>query len=260
MKVVELLSGQFNNHFKLVEKRPGMQQVYAPLFHEDGDMVDIFLDIEKNAELKEDEVVRISDHGLTLMRLSYNFDIDTPNKERIFNRILAENKIQENDGELYYETIASSLYPSLLHFAQAIAKVSSMRLYRREVLSSLFEEMLDEFIANQLGKYKPEKSVAPLPERDDLEVDWELRPNGIPVFVFSVKDGPKARLATIACLEFQKKKLLFKSLVVHEDFEKLPKKDRTRLTNACDKQFTSLDEFRENITEYLERESHKAIN
>jgi uncharacterized protein DUF1828 len=257
MKAIELLSDQFNHHISLVEKRPGVQQVYAPLFHEDGDMVEMFLDVPKDAELKEGQTIRISDHGLTLMRLSYTFDIDTPNKERIFRRILAENNIQENDGELFYETTPDSLYPALLHFAQAVAKVCSMRLYKREVLSSLFEEMLDDFIASELSKYRPEKSVIPVPERDDLEVDWRLTPNGIPVFVFGIKDGAKARLATIACLEFQRKKLPFKSLAVHEDFDKLPKKDRTRLTNACDKQFTSLDEFRDHIAEYLERESHQ---
>ena len=66
----------------------------------------------------------------------------------------------------------------------------------------------------------------------------------------------KARLATIACLEFQKKNLSFKSLIVHEDFDRIPQKDRKRLTNACDKQFTSLTEFKENIFEYLSRERY----
>ncbi|MBM2815313.1 MAG: hypothetical protein HW421_2075 [Ignavibacteria bacterium] len=39
-----------------------------------------------------------------------------------------------------------------------------------------------------------------------------------------------------------------------EDFEKLPKKDRSWLTNACDKQFTSLDDFKVNAIGFLERE------
>ena len=66
----------------------------APLFHEDGDMVDIFIDELPNGSNR----VRVSDHGMTLMRLTYTFDVDTENKMRIFNRILAENRISEQDG------------------------------------------------------------------------------------------------------------------------------------------------------------------
>ncbi len=37
--------------------------------------------------------------------------------------------------------------------------------------------------------------------------------------------------------------------------DKLSRKDRNRLTNACDKQFTSLDEFKQNALPYFEREA-----
>jgi hypothetical protein len=95
----------------------------------------------------------------------------------------------------------------------------------------------------------------PIPDRDDLEVDWEFRPNGVPLYLFAVKDANRARLATISCLEFQRHSLKFKSIAVHEDVDKLGRKDRNRLTNACDKQFTSLEEFKQNALPYLEREA-----
>ena len=41
---------------------------------------------------------------------------------------------------------------------------------------------------------------------------------------------------------------------IHEDFTKIPGKDITRLTSACDKQFVSLDDFRDNAVKSLERE------
>lgn len=44
MGAVELLREQFNSHVAVREKRPGVLQLVAPLFHEDGDMMDIFLD------------------------------------------------------------------------------------------------------------------------------------------------------------------------------------------------------------------------
>lgn len=254
MRVTDSLREQFNAQFELVERRPGIQQVCAPLYHEDGDMVDLYLDLPRDADLSPNRLVRISDHGMSLMRLSYTFDIDTENKQRIFERILAENGIREQDGELFLEVPAASLYPGILQFAQAIAKVCNMRYFKREVLADLFDEMLSAFIEKELREFNPEPNVNPLPKREDLEVDWRIQPNGVPVYVFGVKDGSQARLATIACLEFQRSDLKFKSLAVHRGFEDLTKKDRSRITNACDKQFTSLDEFKAHGKAYLQRE------
>ena len=255
MKAVELLREQFNSHVAVREKRPGVLQLVAPLFHEDGDMMDVFLDVPKNGDTSSDQKIRVSDHGLTLMRLSFAFDIDMPNKEKIFHRILAENGVAEENGELFIEAVPESLYTALLQFSQAVSKVCNMRYFKREVLASLFEEMLAEFIQAELTRFKPTEKVLPLPDRDDLEVDWELRPNGVPLYLFAVKDNNRARLATISCLEFQRHTLKFKSIAVHEDVDKLSRKDRNRLTNACDKQFTSLDEFKQNAMPYLERET-----
>lgn len=254
MKVVDILKGQFNDQVSLSEKRPGIQQLFAPLYHEDGDMMSIFLDVPRDADVDPNQKITISDHGLTIMRLSYSFELDTPNKERIFQKIIAENGISEADGTLTIESKPESLYPTLLQFSHTIAKVCNMRQFKREVLNSLFDEILAEFITSSLNKYNPAESVFPLPERDDLEVDYQFKPNGIPYYLFGVKDNAKARLATIACLEFQKNRLSFKSIAVHDDFDKLTKKDRTRVTSACDKQFPSLDDFQKNAADFFERE------
>jgi hypothetical protein len=179
--------------------------------------------------------------------------VDTGNKEKIFQKIISENGLNEENGNIFLTATDEALYPSLLQFASGISKISSMRYFRREVIESLFFEMLDE-IFSELQSYKPEKAVVPIPERDDLEADYALHPNGYPVYVFGVKDVPKARLAAICCLEFQKRRQKFRGYIVHEDFEKLSRKDRARLTSACDKQFISLDDFRENAVKFLERE------
>lgn len=260
MKAIDLLQAQFGRHVDLQEKRPSVQQIVAPLYHEDGDMMDIFIDVPKDADLGQAQRVRLSDHGMTLMRLSYHFDLDTPNKEKIYQRILLENGVTDEDGELFIETQAESLYPALMQFSQAIGKVCNMRLFRRETLASLFEELLAEFIQESLARFQPTASVFPIPERTDLEVDWQLRPNGTPLYLFGVKDNARARLATISCLEFQRNKLPFRSLIVHEDFQRIGTKDQTRLTSACDKQFTSLDDFKQNAAQYLEREAAQPSN
>ena len=245
--ILENIKLSFNNRVNIREKRPGIYQLILPIYHEDGNMVDVFIE-EKNGTFC------LSDFGMTLMRLSYSYEIDTPNKETIFQKILSENRLTEENGSITYITKKESLYTDILHVTQAYMKIGSMRYFKREIIESLFYEILEEIIMKYLSEYKPKSKILPLPERDDLEVDYEFSPNGHPVYLFGVKDVSKARLATISCLEYQKANLKFRSFIVHEDFEKLSRKDRSRLTNACDKQFTSLDDFKLNAKLFFERE------
>jgi hypothetical protein len=245
----EQLREQFHRRIEIIEKRAGIYQLLIPLYHEDGDMIELFVDSVKS----NNGTIRLCDFGMALMRLSYSYDIDTENKEKIFHKILGENGLQEENGNIYLDTPIELLYPSVLQISQGIAKICSMRYFKREVIESLFYEILDEFIMQKLVRYRPTKSVLPIEERDDLEVDYQFLPNGKPLYLFGVKDPAKARIATISCLEFQKADLTFESIIVHEDFEKLPRKDRKRITSACDKQFTSLDDFKENAEQFLER-------
>ena len=120
-KALDILKKQFNNRLRFEEKRPGIYQIMIPYYHEDGDMYDIF--IEKNTETG---LFKISDYAMTVMRLSYEFDIDTDNKDAIFKKIISENSLKEDDGLIYIEADENSLYPSLLQFAQGIGKVSTM--------------------------------------------------------------------------------------------------------------------------------------
>jgi hypothetical protein len=240
MNYAELLSEGFNSHIDVREKRPGVMKLIVPLFHEDGDMVDIFLE-----ELPGGKI-RVSDRGLSLMRLSYNFDIDTENKDRIFNRILRENDVIEDRGNLFVDVAPEHLYPAVLHFGQTIAKVTNMGLYRREIIANMFYEMLEEKVTACLSDFAPRAEVIPMPQREELVVDFALvAKSNTPIYIFGIKEKetPKLRLTAVACLEFQKNKLPFRSVVIHQDFESLTKADRQIITNAVDKQFTSLDEF-----------------
>jgi len=250
MNYVQLLKEQFNGRVSVRERRPEVFQLIVPLYHEDGDMVDIFLQTV-NGDTRR---IRISDLGMTLMRLSYTFDIDTPNKEAILQKILAENGATEDNGEIYLETTPESLYPAVLQFAQVASKISNMELLKREVIKSLFYEMLEDFVTTSLVEYGPRQKVYPIPDRDELEVDYEFNSRPRPIYLFGVKDTAKARIVTISCLEFQKAELPFRSCVVHEDFGSLGRKDQNRITSAADKQFVTLDDFKDNAVKFFERE------
>jgi hypothetical protein len=245
--IINILKEQFNGRLRLEEKRPGIWQLFLPFFHEDGDMIEVYLQQVENRW-------KISDYAMAVMRLSYLYDLDTENKEKIFQKMISENGLKEEDGNIFMFAQDDNLYASLLQFVHGIGKITSMRYFRREVIENLFFEQLEDYIFAKLQPYKPQKSAFPIEERDDLEADYQFQPNGYPVFLFGVRDVAKARLAAICCLEYQKHIKKFRSYIVHEDFEKIPKKDITRLTSACDKQFVSLEDFRENAVKYLDRE------
>ncbi len=249
---INSLKEQFNNFFYLKEKRENILQVYAPLYHSDGDMMDIFLN-----EIPDSGLVRICDYGLTLMRLSYSFDIDTPNKEKIFNKILAENSIHNDNGNLFIDVKPEYIYHGLMQFAQAVSKITNMRLYKREVIHSLFFEMLDEYIMTNLRKYNPQKKFYPIPDHEEYEVDYCFNHRRRPIYLFGVNNAANARLTTISCQKFIAEKLNFRSLVILESLDVIGKKDQARLMSAADKQFPSLEDFQKHAEEYIERESQQ---
>lgn len=246
---INSLKEQFNNFFYLKEKRESILQVFAPLYHADGDMMDIFI-----SEIPNREIIRISDYGMTLMRLSYSFEIDTPNKEKIFDKILAENSIRNENGNLFIDVKPEYIYHGLMQFAQAVSKITSMRLYKREVIHSLFFEMLEEYIMTNLQKYNPLKKFYPIPDHEEYEVDYCFNHRRRPLYLFGVNNSSNARLATISCQKFIAEKLNFSSLIILEDLDVIGKKDQTRLMSAADKQFPSLEDFQKHAEEYIVRE------
>lgn len=247
-KILKQIEQEFNNRICVKQKRPGIFQLNIPIYHEDGDMIDLFITSKDNNEYT------LCDYGLTLQRLAYTYDIDTENKEAILQKIILENELYEEDGNICLKTKKDTLYTDIMHITQAYAKIGSMRYFKREVIENLFYEILDEFVITELQDFNPKVKVLPISNRDDLEADYSFSPNGHPIYLFGVKDVARARLATISCLEYQKANLNFRGWVVNEDFEKLPKKDRSRLTNTCDKQFTSLEDFKASAKLFLERE------
>jgi hypothetical protein len=245
--VLDRLRRQFNDRVSIHERRPGVFQVILPMFHPDGDLYELFL------EDKDQDHCLITDLGLTLMRLSYNFDIDTDTKRQIFRKILAEGGAREDKGAIVLEVALDRLYPAILQYVKLVTQVITMQLYRREVVRSLFYENLEEIVATKLSGFLVTRKLKPIEARPELEVDYVFDAKR-PLFVFGIKDGAKARLATIACLEVEKGAIPFRSLAVHEDFEALSPTDRSLITNSMDKQFTDLEDFKARAVTYFNRE------
>ena len=240
-KARDLLRERTGNGFDIYERRPGKYQIILPIFHEDGDMVDIYM---QNSP-KADDYVRICDFGMALMRLSYTYDINGPVRERIFESILINNGVYNDRGNLYLDAAAERLYEGVLQFAGCVQKVCNMRYWSREVVRSTFYDDLKKYAMTELVSFDPQPDVSPLPNYEIISVDWSLTHNKRTFYLFGIRGGDKAKRTAISLLEFQKANLSFISLVVHEDMEELGRKERQYLTKNADTQYPTLADFRE---------------
>jgi hypothetical protein len=181
---------------------------------------------------------------MTLMRLSYTLDLNTPTRERIFDSILINNGVKNDEGNLYLDTPMGLLYESILQFAGCAQKVCNMRYWSRESVRSAFYEDLSEYIATELTQFSPVPDISPLPDYP-ITVDWSLTYNSRNFYLFGVRGNEKAKSVAISILECQQAQLPFISLVVHEDIEDLGKRERLYLTKNADAQYPFLNDFME---------------
>ena len=235
-------------NFDLYERRPGEHQLIIPILHEDGDMVDVYL----SDSPRGDNLVRICDFGLTLMRLSYTFDVRTAARQRILESILTNNGVNHDDGNLYLDAPIDKLYEGAMQFAGCVQKVCNMRYWSRETIRSTFYEDLGSYVTTEMSPFEPVPDSFPLPEYPTC-VDWSLSHKNVRFYVFGVMGSDKAKNVAIALLEFQKAHLKFMSLVVHEDMEELGRMERFYLTRNADTQYPTLNDFQEKAAEDIAR-------
>ncbi|MCI9544593.1 DUF1828 domain-containing protein [Acutalibacter muris] len=229
------------------EKRPGIYKVLVPFFYEDGDMFDIFVE-----ELSGNKSIRISDYGLTLMKLSYGFDIDSEHKKDVLETIVTQNRANLHDGMIYLDVLPQQFSVAISQFAQIISKVSNMDIMSREVQRSLFPENLRSFIMDALKDFNVTESYTPTSDKE-LVVDYKID-GPKPIFLYGVNENTKAAKVVISCLSFKTQAIPFHSLVVHEDMDGLTRFNRAQLTNVVQKQYFSLDGFQEQGLSYIKDE------
>lgn len=247
MNINEILKQQFGQLVSLEEIQPNVMRLYAPFFHEDGDMLSIYLQLSKDGTQ-----VRIRDFGNTLMRVSYTFDIDSDNKKSILANIINSNNCQLEDGELILNTDMKFLPEAIFRFSQTVAKVSNIDILNREVVKTLFFDYLDDYIFSNYKDYNVQKNVTPTGD-PQLVVDYQF-PFKKPIYLFGVNKDTKAAKVVITCLSFQKLNIPFRSFIIHEDMDALSAFYRRQITNASDKQFASLEDFKAQGAQFIQRE------
>ena len=74
-----------------------------------------------------------------------------------------------------------------------------------------------------------------------------------PLFIYALPSDTKVKDATINLLTFENWNLQFQSLGIFEQQESINRKTLSRLTDVCDKAFSSLEENRDRIAEHIRR-------
>lgn len=214
-----------------VSVRGDLLTVSLPMVARDGDSFTSYLSRVSGGW-------RISDAANTMMRLSYENDLTkllTGPRARLFETILSENGLQEDDGEIFLEVPADRLVRGLFQLGQGLSRVEDISLWSRTRVESTFYHDLREVLYATLPADRIEESYAPeIPSGQDYAIDYRIKTEGHrPLFIFGVNGKDKARLTTITLLHLKQQGLKFDSMVVCSDFTELPKQDASRLMTAA---------------------------
>lgn len=190
---------------------------------------------------------RVSDKGATLMRLSYENDLSkllTGARERLFNTVLQESGIQEDDGELFTVVPADALAMGLFALGQGATRIEDLGLWTRGRIESTFSDDLRSVILEAVGRDNVIEGyeVPGLPGSENYPVDFFITTPTMPLYVFGVSSKDKARLATIILQHLAAYTQKFNSMVVYSDVDEIPRADTRRLMIAANDSVPSITE------------------
>jgi hypothetical protein len=239
-KIQENLCQMLCAEIRLFEKNKNLIRVETPFFFPDGDPYQIYIKELPGGNMK------LSDMGHTMMHLSYENDTSKfreGTRGNIFNQILAETSVKEENGEFSIDTNIDSLIMNLFRFGQAITKMNDLQFLNRARAESTFYEDLQENMFKIIpeDKIKKDYIYAEIENAQDYPIDYCIQGKTSPLFVFGIPNKDKARLTTIVLEHLLRAKADFDSLLIFADQTTMPRPDLARLSNTGGEMISSLD-------------------
>lgn len=227
-----------------------MVSVSLPMTARDGDSFCIYLSRSRSGW-------RLSDAASTMMRLSYENDLSkllTGPRLRLYEAILAENGLQEDDGELFAEVPADQLIAGMFRVGQGISRIEDIALWTRSrVESTFYSDLRAAILATVPAEDVTEGYTPDFEGGEDYQVDYRIEAPARPLFVFGVNGKDKARLTTITLLKLKASGTRFDSMIVCSDIADLPRADESRLLSAANDIVPSIA----NVTAIREKIEHR---
>ena len=190
--------------------------------------------------------LRLSDHGHTLMHISYEHDIDsflTGTRGMLLERIVGESGLNRDGGTFSVDTPAERLPEAIFSFGQALTRIYNLTLLSRSNVGSTFYDDLADCLTGLVDEAKVQRDYEPdVPNAKAYPVDYRIDgKNGVPLFVYGVPNRDKARLATIMLGHFHRHELDFESVIVFANQTEIPSVDLARLSDVGGDLISSLE-------------------
>jgi hypothetical protein len=235
----------------LQQEGEGRFLVVNPFRFNDGDHYGIVLKKENGHWI-------LTDEASTLMHLSYQLDdedFESGNRADIIEDSLEGLSVQNRQGELVIPVAEDRFGDALFSFVQAITKITDVSYLSRERVRSTFLEDFRTFMR------------ATIPE-DRLNFDWtddshdkaqkypvDARVNHMakPLFVYALPSEEKVKDATICLLTFERWGIPFRSMAIFEDQSAISRKTLAKFTDVNEKAYSSLEDNKPRIVDYLKR-------
>lgn len=233
-----------------VRNRGDFFTVALPMSARDGDSFTVYIHRTAGGW-------RLSDSANTMMRLSYANDLDKlldGTRLRLYENILSEHEITEDDGEMSTVVSADHLMSGIFRLSQAMSKVEDIALWTRSRVESTFYEDLRQAVMGQVSPEQVIEGYEPnVEDGKNYIVDYRIETGGLPLFLFGVNGKDKARLVTITLLRLKQAGLSFDSMVVFNDIAEIPRADESRLLEAANDIVTKIS----NIHSIHEKINHR---
>ena len=223
-----------------VERRPDGQLMLGAEFEfPDGDRYPIYLSEAPGG-------VRLSDKGDTLMRISYDHDIDAflaGSRGLLVERILGEERVGQDRGVFYLDAPTDRLSDALFRYGRALTRIYDLTLHSRSRAASTFYDDLADLLLQTTDEERIQRDhlLPNLPNPEAYPIDYRLEgKGGGQVFLYGVPNRDKARLATIILSHFHRIHLDFDSILVFSDQAEIPRMDLARLSDVGGDMVSSL--------------------
>lgn len=230
-----------------VRERGDLLTVSIPMTARDGDQFTAYLSRMNGGW-------RISDAANTMMRLSYENDLGklfSGPRAKLYETILAESGLAEDDGEIYIEVAADKVTRGIFDLGQGLSRIEDLALWSKSRVESTFYHDLKAALLSIVPSESVEEGYEPeVSGGEDYAVDYRINTGGRPLYLFGVNGKDKARLTTITLLHLKAVGKNFDSIIVCNDATDLPKKDLSRLMSAANDivpNILDLDSLREKV-------------
>ena len=257
--IIETIEQDFKEKVssKIRLKLEGIERyrVFTPFTFDDGDHLAVVL--------KQDEGSWVlSDEGHTMMHLTYEMDekqLQMGTRQKIITNTLSTYSVSDRDGELFEKIRDEDYGNALFTFIQALMKLTDLTYLTKERAKSTFKE---DFIALMSEAVPENRRVfdwhdpAHDPKGNYL-VDCKVNGMAKPLYVFALNGDDKTRDATISIHSFEKWGTPFRSLTIFENQENINRKVLARLSDVCDKQFSTLEANKLRIIAHVQELIHQ---